>query len=412
MTSDLPISLQDVQAAADTIRGHVLRTPLVPAPRLSSMTGAEVFVKYENLQMTNAFKERGALNRLAALTADQRERGVVALSAGNHAQALACHARRLGIPATIVMPRTTPFTKVAATEGFGGKVVLEGETVGECQAAVDRLVETENLTLVHPYDDPLVMAGQGTIALEMLEDQPDLDCLIVPVGGGGLISGVSVAARTTHPDIEIIGVQTEHFASMAAALAGKDATCGGDTLAEGIAVKAVSQTAVSVLKTLGIDVVVVDEGAIERAIYAYLMRLKTLAEGAGAAGLAALLSDPDRFRGRKVGLVLTGGNIDPRIVSAITVRALEREDRMVTFRITLRDRPGELSRVANIIGRAGANILEVSHQRLLLDVPVLRATTDITVEARDHAHAEQIQRTLDAEGMTVTRLDPLHRNGA
>ncbi len=408
MNTDLPITLADVTAAAETIRGHVLRTPLVAAPWLSAMTGADVFVKYENLQVTNAFKERGALNRLAALSADERKRGVVALSAGNHAQALACHAERLGIPATIVMPRTTPFTKVANTESYGAKVVLEGETVGECRAVVDDLVQSQHLTLVHPYDDPLVMAGQGTIALEMLEDQPDLDCMIVPVGGGGLISGISVAATALKPDIEIIGVQTAQYASMAAALAGEDATCGGDTLAEGIAVKAVSETAISILTALGIDVMVVDEAAIERAIYAYLVGLKTLAEGAGAAGLAALLSEAERFRGRKVGLVLTGGNIDPRIVSAITGRALEREDRMVTFRITLRDRPGELGRLADIIGREGANILEVSHQRLLLDVPVMRATTDITIETRDGAHAERIRRTLEAEGMVVTRLAPLH----
>lgn len=409
MTAGLPISLAEVTAAAATIRGHVLRTPLVAAPRLSAMTGAKVWVKYENLQVTNAFKERGALNRLSALTPEQRTCGVVALSAGNHAQALACHAHRLEIPATIVMPRTTPFTKVASTEAYGAKVVLEGETVAECRTVVDDLVRTEGLTLVHPYDDPLVMAGQGTIALEMLEDMPDLDCLIVPVGGGGLISGISIAATAIKPGIEIVGVQTAQYASMAAALTGEPVTCGGDTLAEGIAVKNVSDTAVAVLKALDIDVMVVDEAAIERAIYAYLVRLKTLAEGAGAAGLAALLSDDARFRGRNIGLVLTGGNIDPRLLSAITVRALEREDRVVAFRVTVRDRPGELGRVATVIGREGANILDVSHQRLLLDVPAMRATTDITIETRDGNHAKRIRKALEAEGMMVTRLDPLQR---
>ncbi len=411
MDAGLPFSLGDVAAAAETIRGHVLRTPLVAAPRLSAMSGAEVFVKYENLQVTNAFKERGALNRLSALSEDEHRRGVVALSAGNHAQALACHAKRLGIPATIVMPRTTPFTKIASTEGFGAKVVLEGETVAECRTVVDDLIAGEGLVLVHPYDDPVVMAGQGTIAPEMLADRPDLDCLIVPVGGGGLISGISVAAKALKPGIEIVGVQTAQYASMAAALAGEEAVCGGDTLAEGIAVKAVSQTAVTILRALGVGVMVVDEAAIERAIYAYLVRLKTLAEGAGAAGLAALLSQPERFKGRKVGLVLTGGNIDPRLLSAITVRALEREDRVVTFRVTVRDRPGELGKVADIFGREGANILEVSHQRLLLDVPVMRATTDVTIETRDGEHAHRIRRRLEAEGMTVTRLAPLqHRD--
>ncbi|WP_436640981.1 threonine ammonia-lyase [Microbaculum sp. FT89] len=411
MSAELPITLEDVAAAAETIRGHVLRTPLVAAPRLSAMSGAEVFVKYENLQVTNAFKERGALNKLAALTDEERERGVVALSAGNHAQALACHARRLGIPATIVMPRTTPFTKIASTESFGARVVLEGETVGECGAVVDTLIAREGLILVHPYDDPLVMAGQGTIGLEMLEDQPDLDCLIVPVGGGGLVSGIAVAATAMKHGIEVVGVQAAQYASMAAALAGKEVACGGDTLAEGIAVKAVSRTAVSILTALGVDVLVVDEAAIERAIYAYLVRLKTLAEGAGAAGLAALLSQPGRFKGRKVGLVLSGGNIDPRLLSAITVRALEREDRVVTFRVTVRDRPGELGKVADILGREGANILEVSHQRLLLDVPAMRASTDITIETRDGDHAERIRRRLEAEGMTVTRLAPLQHRG-
>ena len=411
MSAELPITLEDVAAAAETIRGHVLRTPLVAAPRLSAMSGAEVFVKYENLQVTNAFKERGALNKLAALTDEERERGVVALSAGNHAQALACHAKRLGIPATIVMPRTTPFTKIASTESFGARVVLEGETVGECGAVVDTLIAREGLILVHPYDDPLVMAGQGTIGLEMLEDQPDLDCLIVPVGGGGLVSGIAVAATAMKHGIEVVGVQAAQYASMAAALAGKEVACGGDTLAEGIAVKAVSRTAVSILTALGVDVLVVDEAAIERAIYAYLVRLKTLAEGAGAAGLAALLSQPGRFKGRKVGLVLSGGNIDPRLLSAITVRALEREDRVVTFRVTVRDRPGELGKVADILGREGANILEVSHQRLLLDVPAMRASTDITIETRDGDHAERIRRRLEAEGMTVTRLAPLQHRG-
>jgi len=409
MTAGLPITLDLVKAAAVTIRGHVLRTPMAAAPRLSAMTGADVWVKYENLQVTNAFKERGALNRLAALSEDERRRGVVTLSAGNHAQALACHAQRLGVPATIVMPRTTPFTKVASTEAFGATVLLEGETVAECRAVADDLAERDGLTLIHPYDDPLVMAGQGTVALEMLEDRPDLDCLIVPVGGGGLISGIAIAARAVKPDIEIIGVQTALYASMAAALAGEPTQCGGDTLAEGIAVKNVSNTAISVLKSLGVDVMVVDEAAIERAIYAYLVRLKTLAEGAGAAGLAALFSDAARFSGRKVGLVLTGGNIDPRLLSAITVRALEREDRVVAFRITVRDRPGELGRVATVIGREGANILDVSHQRLLLDVPAMRATTDITIETRDGNHAKRIRHALEAEGMMVTRLDPLQR---
>lgn len=407
MNLPLALSLADVEAAARTIAGRVLRTPLVPAPRLSRLTGAQVSVKYETLQVTGAFKERGALNRLANLDADERRRGVVTLSAGNHAQALACHAERMNIPATIVMPRTTPFTKIANTEAFGARVVLEGESVGECRDAVEALVREQGLVLVHPYDDPLVMAGQGTIALEMLADAPELDCIVVPVGGGGLISGIAVAAKALKPDIEVIGVQSALYPAVAAARDGAEARCGGDTLAEGIAVKSVSNAALAVVRALVSEVLVAEETDIERAIYACLTHQKTLVEGAGAAGLAAMLADPARFRGRRVGLVLTGGNIDPRMLSAITVRALAREDRIVALRLTMRDRPGELARVATILGREGANVLEVSHQRTMLDVPAMRVTADITIETRDGAHAEHVIAALRGEGMAVARLDPL-----
>lgn len=404
-------TLADIEAAAETIGAHVIRTPLVAAPRLSAIVGAQVWVKYENLQVTNAFKDRGAVNRLAALGEAERARGVVALSAGNHAQAVACHARRMNVPATIVMPRTTPFTKVASTEGHGARVVLVGETLAECQAVVDDLIAHDGLTPIHPYDDPLVMAGQGTIALEMLDDVPELDCLVVPIGGGGLIAGIAVGARGRKPDIEIVGVQSALYPGMQAALAGVEPRCGGDTLAEGIAVKSVSDTAAAVVRELVADVLCVGDAEIEAAIYAYLVNQKTLAEGAGAAGLAAMLSQPERFSGRKVGLVLTGGNIDPRLLSAIAVRALEREERIVSLRVGVRDRPGELGRVATIIGAEGANILEVSHQRMLLDVPALRATADITVETRDREHAERVIAALEAAGMTVVKLDPLTRGG-
>lgn len=399
----------DVEAAAETIRPHVLRTPLLAAPRLSALSGATVWVKYENLQVTGSFKERGAVNRLASLSADERRRGVVTLSAGNHAQALACHAQRMGIPAAVVMPRTTPFNKIANTESYGARVVLEGETIAECQAVVDRMVERDGLALVHPYDDPLIMAGQGTIALEMLEDAPELDCLVVPIGGGGLISGIAVAARGRKAGIEIVGVQSSLYPAMRAALDGVSRECAGDTLAEGIAVKSISQTALAVVRALVSDVLTVSDSEIEAAIYAYLTHQKTLAEGAGAAGLAALLASPVPFRGRRVGLVLTGGNIDPRLLSAIAVRALEREERIVSLRIGVRDRPGELGRVTTIIGAEGANILEVSHQRMLLDVPAMQATADITIEARDRAHAERVISALSAEGMAVARLAPVTR---
>jgi threonine dehydratase len=297
-----PPTPADIEAAAATIGAHVLRTPLLPAPLLSSLTGAEIWVKYENLQVTGSFKERGAVNRLAALTEAERNRGVITLSAGNHGQAVAYHARRMGVPATIVMPRTTPFTKAANTEAYGARVVLEGESVAECSGVVDTLIERHGHVLVHPYDDPLVMAGQGTVALEMLEDAPDLECLVVPVGGGGLIAGVCVAARQRKPGIRIVAVQSALYPGVRAAHENRPELCGGDTLAEGIAVKSVSRTALSVMRDSEASLVTVGDADIEAAIYAYLTRQKTLAEGAGAASLAALLADSGLCRGRRSAL--------------------------------------------------------------------------------------------------------------
>ncbi|ESR23251.1 threonine ammonia-lyase [Lutibaculum baratangense] len=406
LTAALPVSFDDVRAASAAIDGLVIRTPTLPSPRLSAATGASVFVKYETLQATGSFKDRGAANRLLHLTEDERRRGVVTLSAGNHAQAVAFRSSELGVPATIVMPVTTPSVKVARTEAYGARVKLEGETIAECQEAVRALMEAEGLTLVHPYDDPLVMAGQGTVGIEMLAAAPELDCIVVPVGGGGLISGVAVAAKAINPDIEIIGVEVAGFPSMVAALRGEAAQCGGDTLAEGIAVKNVSATAVEIARHLVSDVVTVEEDHIEGAIYAFLVQQHTLAEGAGAASLAALSAQPERFAGRRVGLILTGGNIDPRLLSAITVRALERADQVVGLRVTVRDRPGELARVTEIIGREKANILEVSHHRMLLNVPAMRVTIDLALETRDKAHAERLVGALKAAGMSVSYIDP------
>ena len=405
--SALPISLADIEAARDRIGDAVLHTPCIAAPRLSMLTGAEVFVKYENLQVTNAFKERGAANRLALLSDSERKRGVVAMSAGNHAQAVARHAARLGISATIIMPATTPFSKVAATQSWGAEIVLEGETVFDCEAVMQRLVEERGLVVIHPYDDPAVMAGQGTIALEMLADAPDLDAIIVPVGGGGMISGVAVAAKAIKPAIEIHGVQSALYPAMPAVLDGREPECGGDTLAEGIAVKRPSKKAVEIVSALAEGIILVDEDSIEAAIYAFLSVQKTMAEGAGAAGLAALMSNRERFADKRVGLILCGGNIDPRMLSAITVRALERQQRIVSFRVTVRDRPGILGRIATIVGETGANILEVSHQRMLLNVPATGATVDMTIETRDEAHALKVRQALTANGMRVSRLDPV-----
>ncbi len=401
----MSVTIADVKMARRTIAGRVLRTPMLPAPKLSALTGAEVFVKYENLQVTNSFKERGALNKLASLTQLERSQGVIAMSAGNHAQAVAYHAARLGIPATIVMPVTTPFVKIEATEAHDAEVVLEGETVSEAQKRAETLAQERSLTWVHPYDDPLVIAGQGTIALEMLEEVPELEMLVIPVGGGGLIAGNAVAAQAVEPAIEIVGAEAALYPSFWNALHGENRPCGGPTLAEGIAVKNVGVLALPIVRDLVSEIVLVDEAHLERAVNVYLTLQKTMAEGAGAAGLAAMLVNPDRFRGRKVGLVLCGGNIDPRILASIMVRELEREDRIVSFRLTIPDRPGVLGHIATRLGELGANILEVDHRRLFLDVPAKGAKLDVTMETRDQAHGEEIFQALEAEGFHPVWID-------
>jgi threonine dehydratase len=401
----MAITLKDVEAAGRTIAGRVLRTPMLPAPKLSALTGASVRVKYENLQVTNSFKERGALNKLASLTAAERARGVIAMSAGNHAQALAYHAGQLGIPSTIVMPVTTPFVKVHATKAYGAEVVLDGETIADAQLRAEALARERGLTFVHPYDDPKVMAGQGTIALEMLEDDPDLDLIVLPVGGGGLIAGNAIAARAKKPSIEIVGAEAALYPSCWNALCGEARPLGGPTLAEGIAVKNVGALTLPIIREQVAEIVLVDEQSLERAVNAYLTLQKTMAEGAGAAGLAAMLAKPERFRGRNVGLVLCGGNIDPRILASIMVRELERDERMVSFRLTIPDRPGVLGQIATRLGELGVNILEVDHHRLFLDVPAKGARLDVTVETRDRAHVQEIMAVLEAEGFQPIRIE-------
>jgi threonine dehydratase len=398
------IRLSDIEDAQTILDGRILRTPMLPAPKLSALTGADVFVKYENLQVTNSFKERGALNKLASLTDADRARGVIAMSAGNHAQAVAYHAAKLGIAATIVMPVTTPAVKVAATKAYGATVVLHGETISESQAKAEELEARDGLLLIHPYDDKRIIAGQGTIAVEMLEERPDLDCLIVPIGGGGLISGNAVAAKAINPQIEVVGVEAELYPSMWDAIHGEDRPCGGATLAEGIAVKNVGKLTLPIIRDLVSDIVLVNESLLERAVNAYLTLQKTMAEGAGAAGLAAMLKEPERFKGRRVGLILCGGNIDPRILASIMVRELERGEQIISFRLTIPDRPGVLGHIASRLGELGANILEVDHKRLYLDVPAKGARLDVTVEARDHAHAEEIMAVLAADGYQPVRI--------
>jgi len=399
------ITLADIEAARRTIAGHVLRTPILAAPPLSALTGADVYVKYENLQVTNSFKERGACAKLTALGPAERRRGVIAMSAGNHAQAVAYHARRLAVPATIVMPITTPFVKVKVTEAFGATVVLHGETLAEAQVRAAVIAGERNLVWVHPYDDAHIIAGQGTIALEMLEEVPELDVMIVPIGGGGLIAGNTIAAHAIKPGIEVVGVECALYPSMWNAIHGGKKPCGGATLAEGIAVSAAGALTLPIVREHVHDIILVDEPQIERAVNAFLTLQKTMAEGAGAAGLAAMLAAPDRFAGRKVGLILCGGNIDPRILASIMVRELEREDRIVSFRLTIPDRPGILGQIASRLGELGANILSVDHHRLFLDVPAKGAKLDVTVETRDGAHAEQILRTLLADGYQPVRME-------
>jgi len=401
----MAVTLSDIEAARRVIAGQILRTPCLPSPRLSALTGAAICVKYENLQATGSFKERGAINKLASLTDAEKKRGVVAMSAGNHAQSVAYHATRMGIASTIVMPEPTPYVKVAATEGHGARVVLHGDSISDAEERAMRFVADDGLVLVHPYDDAKVIAGQGTIGLELLEDAPDLDVLVVPIGGGGLIGGIATAAKALKPGIEILGVEASLYPSMANAVQDKQRPVGGTTIAEGIAVKNVGKLTRPIVKELVSDIVLVDEQTLERAVNTFLTLQKTMAEGAGAAGLAAVLAHPARFKGKRVGLVLCGGNIDPRVAASIMVRELERDDRIVSYRISIQDRPGTLGLISSLLGKLGANILEVHHRRLFLDMPARGARLDVTVETRDRAHALSIEEALRAEGYAVERID-------
>ena len=400
----LPVTLQDVQAAAARIKGAVVRTPCLRSETLSRIAKADIWLKFENLQFTASFKERGALNTLLQLTPDERRRGVIAMSAGNHAQGVAYHAGRLGIPTTIVMPAFTPNMKVTHTRGHGAKVVLHGNTLAEAGAEAHRLAAAQKLVFVHPYDDPRIIAGQGTIALEMLHDVPDLDTLVAPVGGGGMIAGCAVAARGMKPELKVIGVETAGYSAMRQELAGEPVTAGGDTIAEGIAVRDIGELPLELCRALLEKVVSVDEVAIERAIALLLEVEKTVVEGAGAAGLAALLAYPELFTGRKVGLVLSGGNIDTRLLASVLLRGLVRDGRIVRLRLMIGDAPGQLARVASVIGKSGGNIVEVQHQRLF-GVVAKATELDVTVETRDRAHVRELMTALEADGFKVHLLE-------
>jgi threonine dehydratase len=402
----LPISMQDVIAAQHRIGDQIAATPCLHSRTLSQLTGAQLYIKFENLQFTASFKERGALNRLLQLTAAERARGVCTMSAGNHGQALAYHAHRLGIPATIVMPRHTPFVKVEHTRAHDAQVVLHGDTLSEASERAYQLMRERGLVFVHPYDDAAVMAGQGTVAIEMLAAAPQLQTLVVPIGGGGLISGIAVAAKALHPELEIVGVQTDSYPSMPAALQGREAVCQGNTIAEGIAVKSAGLLTREVVRALVPDIVLVGEAELERGIGLLLNVEKTVVEGAGAAGLAAVLMQPERYRGRHVGLVLSGGNIDPRLLASVIMRELVRAQRILTLRIPTPDQPGVLARVTQVVGENGGNILDVFHRRLSTNVPAKSATLELSFEARDAGHAQQVVAALRAAGFDPTVLPP------
>ena len=403
MSEKLPISLDDVRDAARVLEGQVERTPLRKSRTLSEITGAEVWIKFENLQFTASFKERGALNKLSRLTDAEKAAGVIAASAGNHSQGVAYHGRRLGIPVTITMPVTTPFNKVEHTRAFGARVLLEGNTFDEAKAYAETVRQREGLTFIHPFDDPHIMAGQGTAALEMFEDGPDLDMLVVPIGGGGLISGSATVAKALKPDIKVIGVQAAMYPSMYAAIRGSETKSGGASIAEGIAVKQPGHLTEKVVRALVDEIVLAEEEHLERAITLFADVEKTIAEGAGAAGLAAMLAHPAKFTGKRVGLILCGGNIDTRLLASVLTRALVREKRLSNIRIIGDDRPGLLALVSKIIGDNGANIMEVAHNRIALDVPAKGAEFDILMETRDAQHTQEIIDALAQAGYPPRR---------
>ena len=406
VSGDLPrLTIDDVRAAAKRLEGAIVRTPTLYSKTLSNITGANIWLKFENHQFTAAYKERGALNALTLLTDEQRQRGVIAASAGNHSQGLSYHGTRLGVPVTIVMPRTTPHVKVMQTESVGGKVVLEGENFDQAYAHARTMEKELGLTFIHPFDDPVVAAGQGTVALEMLEDVPEIDILAIPIGGGGLATGMGVAARALKPGIGLIGVEAELFPSMYNRLKGTNLPCGGDTLAEGIAVFEPGSYTSKVLGELLDDLVLVDEASIETALALLLQIEKTVVEGAGAAGLAAVMNNREVFAGKNVGIVLCGGNIDTRLLANVLLRDLARQGRLARLRIFLQDRPGSLYRVMHEFNTHNVNILEISHQRIFTNLPAKGLVTDIECEARDRAQLDALINALRAKGYTISQVE-------
>ena len=396
------VELKDIQAAAKVIEGHVVKTPCLHSRTLSDITGAQVWLKFENHQFTASFKERGALNKLLSLGEAERRRGVIAMSAGNHAQAVAYHSARLGIPATIVMPKGSPNTKIRNTQVHGATVVLEGDNLFESGKHARALAARDNLVFVHPYEDPLIIAGQGTVGLEMLEAMPDLEVLVVPVGGGGLISGISLAAKALKPGIQIYGAESANYPSMHQRLSNLPVECGGDTIAEGIAVKDVGNLALEIIRNTVKQVLVVPEETIERAVVALIEIEKTVAEGAGGAGLAAILAHPQHFAGRRVGLPVSGGNIDSRVLASVLMRGLVRDARLVRLRVIMPDISGSLARVAALIAGAGGNVVDVQHQRVFGTFSVKSTEIEFLIETRDREHTEALIAALEKDGVRVS----------
>lgn len=401
MSKLLPVTYSDVVRAADAIRGAIIETRFQPSRTLSTLLDAEIWLKFENLQFTASYKERGALNKLLSLTDAERNAGVIAMSAGNHAQGVAYHAHRLGIPATIVMPASTPTIKVENTRSHGATVLLEGQTLEDASQFAVRYGQEHGLTFVHPFNDPVVIAGQGTVALEMLKATPDLDTLIIPIGGGGLISGMAIAAKAINPKIKVVGVEAQLYPSMLNAVKKSSLPVGGDTLAEGIAVTLPGDVTKSIIEELVDDILLVSEADIERAVALLINIEKTVVEGAGAAGLAALLAAKRLYKDRKIGLVLCGGNIDTRLLASVLTREMAREGRLSRLSIDLPDRPGQLARVSGLIGGVGANILEVYHQRIFTDVPAKGTELNLVIETRDRAHLDQVVAGLKGGGYSV-----------
>lgn len=400
------VSPADIRAAAARIAGAVERTPCLPSRTLSALTGADVWLKFENLQFTASFKERGALNKLLSLAEGERRRGVIAMSAGNHAQGVAYHAARLGIRAVIVMPRGTPNAKIANTRVHGAEVLLEGDTLAEAAERASEIAAREGLVFIHPYDDAAVIAGQGTVALEMLEQAPGLEALVVPVGGGGLIAGMACAAKAVKPGIEVIGVESRNWCAMAQRLRGEPVRVGGDTIAEGLAVRDVGELTLAMARALVDEVLVVAEETIEQAIVALVEIEKTVAEGAGAAGLAALLEQRARFAGRRVGIPITGGNIDSRVLAAVLMRGLVRDGRLVRLRVTMPDVAGSLAKAAAAIAAHGGNVVEVHHQRVFGPASVRSPEVEFVLETRDREHAREIVEALARAGVRPAPLEP------